>query len=54
MCNKDMYSDCNNDDQFHRRKYRMALCEIKILIEPHKARMDIFKEIDEVLRKCGI
>lgn len=54
MCNRDMYREFFTEDQFSRRRYRMALCEIKILIEPHKERMEIFKEIDEVLKRAGI
>lgn len=54
---EDVYRDCNNDDQFHRRKYRLALCEIKLIIEPYGNKPEIkelCREINEVLRKCDI
>jgi hypothetical protein len=53
----DVYKDCNNDDQFYRRKYRLALCEIKLIIDPYGNKPEIkelCREINEVLRKCDI
>lgn len=53
----EVYKDCNNDDQFHRRRYRLALCEIKLIIEPDGNKPEIkelCREINEVLRKCDI
>lgn len=49
-----VYKDCNNDDQFYRRKYRLALCEIKELTAPYKDNMGICGEINKVLKRAGI
>jgi len=43
-----------NEDQHYRRKYRNALIEINNIIQPFKDTMDIFTEINEVLRRCDI
>jgi hypothetical protein len=49
-----VYKDCNNDDQFYRRKYRLVLCEIKELTAPYKDNMGICGEINKVLKRAGI
>lgn len=46
--------DTMNDDQFYRRKYRLALCEIKELTAPYKDNMGICGEINKVLKRAGI
>ena len=46
-----------NEDQHYRRKYRNALVEIKLMIEPYTNKSEIkelCREINEVLKRCGI
>lgn len=54
MCKGDLYRDCFTEDQAYRRRYRLALAEIKTMVEPRKEQMDIFDEIYTVIKKVGI
>jgi hypothetical protein len=45
------------EDQHYRKKYRNALVEIKLLIEPYTNKPEIkelCREINEVTKRCGI